>query len=119
MFAAIGPDIDACRNQVRPRIALHVGGMGPRDQNFYAKLVSRYGYANEAKEIQDLFLSGARAEAAAAVTDEMVDDLCLVGPPDRVAKQLDVWRGCPITTLIAEPLDEATRSTIAKLWYGR
>jgi F420-dependent oxidoreductase-like protein len=119
VFVAIGEDLNECRNQVRPRIALHVGGMGPRDQNFYARLVTRYGYDAEAKHIQDLFLSGARAEAAAAVTDEMVDDLCLVGPADRVTRQLDVWRRAPITTLIVEPVDKASLPLIADLWFGR
>jgi F420-dependent oxidoreductase-like protein len=119
VFVAIGPDLNECRNLVRPRIALHVGGMGPRDQNFYARLVTRYGYESEAKQIQDLFLSGARKEASAAVTDEMVDDLCLVGPPDRVADQMDVWRDSPITTLIAEPIDATSLPLITSLWFGR
>jgi F420-dependent oxidoreductase-like protein len=119
VFVAIGPDLNECRNLVRPRIALHVGGMGPRDQNFYARLVARYGYQSEADEIQNLFLSGARKEAAAAVTDEMVDDLCLVGPPNRVAERLEAWRSGPITTLIAEPIDRASLPLIADLWFGR
>ncbi len=119
VFVAIGADLQECRDKVRPRIALHVGGMGPRDQNFYARLVSRYGYQSEAAQIQDLFLSGARKEAAAAVTDEIVDDLCLVGPPARVATQLERWRDSPITTLIAEPIDPASLPLIAALWFGR
>lgn len=119
VFVAIGPDVDACRAAVRPRIAMHVGGMGPRDRNFYARLVSRYGYEQEVANIQDLFLSGARAEATAAVPDELVDDLCLVGPPEKVSKQLEKWRACPITTLIAEPINAESMRLIADLWFGR
>nr|MDT0666718.1 LLM class flavin-dependent oxidoreductase [Micromonospora sp. DSM 115978] len=80
VLVCIGDDLDACRDQVRPRIALHVGGMGSRSKNFYASLVSRYGYAEQVERIQDLYLSGDRAAACAAVPDELVDDLALVGP---------------------------------------
>lgn len=119
VFVAIGSDLDTCRNAVRGRIAFHVGGMGPRNRNFYAKLVARYGYQEKVEEIQTLFLSGARAEATAAVPDELVDDLCLVGPPEKVSRQLESWRACPITTLIAEPVDATSLRTIADLWFGR
>jgi F420-dependent oxidoreductase-like protein len=119
VFVSIGPDLDACRNAVRPRIALHVGGMGPRDGNFYAKLVTRYGYEKQVAQIQDLFLSGARREATAAVPDELIDDLCLVGPPERVSGQLDSWRSSPITTLIAEPIGDTSLRLLADLWFGR
>ena len=63
VFVSIGSDLDACRAAVRPRIALHIGGMGSRHRNFYASLVARYGYQERVGQIQDLFLSGRRAEA--------------------------------------------------------
>ncbi len=119
VFVSIGDDLEACRAAVRPRIGLHVGGMGSRHRNFYAKLVARYGYEQEVAQIQDLFLSGQRAEAIAAVPDELVDDLCLVGPRDVVAGQLEKWRGSPITTLIAEPTNAQSMRVIADLWFGR
>jgi F420-dependent oxidoreductase-like protein len=118
VFVSIGDDIEACRAAVRPRIALHVGGMGPRDRNFYAQLVARYGYEQEVARVQDLFLSGRRAEATAAVPDELVDDLCLVGPREAVAAQLEKWRASPITTLIAEPTDAESMRSVAALWFG-
>lgn len=119
VFVAIGSDVDACRAAVRGRIAMHVGGMGSRNRNFYARLVARYGYEEEVGHIQDLFLSGARAEATAAVPDELVDDLCLVGPPERISAQLEKWRACPITTLIAEPVNAESMRQIADLWFAR
>lgn len=119
VFVSIGSDIDACRASVRPRIALHIGGMGSRHRNFYASLVARYGYEERVGQIQDLFLSGQRAEATAAVPDELVDDLCLIGPPEKVSAQLEKWRACPITTLIAEPTSLESMRTIADLWFGR
>lgn len=117
VLACVGDDIGACRDQVRPRIALHIGGMGSRTKNFYASLVARYGYTAEVERIQDLYLGGDRAAACAAVPDELVDDLALVGPLPRIADQLAVWREGPISTLIVEPTDPATMiEPIASVW---
>ncbi len=116
VFAAVGDDIAECRDQVRPRIALHVGGMGSKTQNFYKTLVERYGYEREAQQIQDLFLAGDRKGATAAVSDALVDDLAIVGPAGHVAEQLSQWKQCPIETLIVEPTSEAGIEKIAELW---
>ncbi len=117
VVAALGDDIVACRDQVRPRIAMHVGGMGSRQVNFYKDLVERYGYEREATVIQDRFLSGDRGGAVEAVSDELVDDLALVGPAGHVAEQLAVWREGPITTLIVEPTHGAAIDQIAEIWH--
>ncbi|MBL7501087.1 LLM class F420-dependent oxidoreductase [Frankia sp. CNm7] len=116
VLACVGDDLDACRDRVRPRIALHIGGMGSRTKNFYASLVSRYGYADEVARIQDLYLGGQRAAACAAVPDELVDDLALVGPLPRVAEQLAAWRDSPVTTMILEPTDPDMLEDLAKIW---
>ena len=105
VLVSVGDDVDACRDQVRPRLALHIGGMGSRHANFYADLVRRYGYESDADRIQDLFLSGDRSGAAGAVSDELVDDLALVGPPARVREQLEGWRSGPVDTLLLEMAD--------------
>jgi F420-dependent oxidoreductase-like protein len=116
VLACVGDDVDECRDRVRPRIALHIGGMGSKTKNFYAALVARYGYAEEAGRIQDLFLSGDRAGACAAVPDDLVDDLALVGPLPRIADQLAAWRDGPVTTMIIEPADLTMVEPIASLW---
>ena len=116
VLVAIDDDIDRARDAVRPRLALHIGGMGARGKNFYHSLVSRYGYATEADEIQDRFLSGDREGAMRAVTDEIVDDLALVGPARIVGGQLSAWRSGPVTTLIAEPVDRNSLEKLARLW---
>ncbi len=119
VLVAIDEDIDRARDAVRPRLALHIGGMGARGKNFYHALVTRYGYATEADEIQNLFLSGDRDGANRAVPDALVEDLALVGPPDRVAEALVGWRAGPVTTLIAEPHDQHSMKELARLWgYG-
>jgi F420-dependent oxidoreductase-like protein len=116
VFVSMGDDVQRCRDAVRPRIALHVGGMGSREKNFYKDLLVAYGYEEEARTIQDLFLAGDRVGASAAVTDHLVDDLSLVGSRERVRDQLDAWREGPITTIIAEPMDQASFTSLLEAW---
>jgi F420-dependent oxidoreductase-like protein len=96
----VGDDIDACRSLVKPFVALYVGGMGARGKNFYNDLACRYGFEGAAKQIQDLYLDGKKAEATVAVPDELVDEIALVGPRERIAERLEPWKRSPATTLI-------------------
>ena len=96
----VGDDVDACRNMVKPMLALYVGGMGARGKNFYHDLVSRYGYAEAANEIQDLYLGGKKLAAADAVPDALVDEVALCGPKERIAELLTTWKQSRATTLI-------------------
>ncbi|MFQ5829907.1 MAG: LLM class F420-dependent oxidoreductase [Candidatus Methylomirabilia bacterium] len=95
-----GHDVAACRDVVKPRLALYIGGMGSRGKNFYNELVCRYGYEADARRIQELFLVGKREEAAAAVPDRLVDEVALCGPQDRIREQLGAWKAAGVTTLI-------------------
>ena len=88
----IGDDLDACRLPIKEGLALYIGGMGARDKNFYNDLAKRIGYEAAAVEIQDHFLSGRRAEAAAAVPDSLVDEVALVGPKGRIRERLGAWK---------------------------
>jgi F420-dependent oxidoreductase-like protein len=97
----VGTDVQACRDMLKPYLALYVGGMGARDRNFYARLVSRYGYEAEAGRIQELYLDGRRGEAAGAVPDALVDETCLVGPPERIKDALQAWEEAGVRTLLA------------------
>ena len=97
---AIGEGLEHLRDRARPGIALYVGGMGARDRNFYNDLACRYGYEAAAKEIQDLYLDGKKAEAMAAVPDDLVDEVALCGPKERIADLLGAWKESPVTTLI-------------------
>src|SRR5436309_10016743 len=97
-------DIDKARDAMRPILALYVGGMGSRKQNFYNNLVQRYGFEEAAKEIQDLYLDGKKDEAAAALPTELIDKVSLVGPKDRVAERLELYREAGVGTLITTPL---------------
>jgi F420-dependent oxidoreductase-like protein len=100
----VGDDLQQCRDIVKPGLALYIGGMGARGRNFYNSLAQRYGYEKAAAEIQDLYLEGRKGEAAGAVPDELVDEVCLVGPPDHIKNRLGAWRDAGVSTLIATTL---------------
>ena len=74
--------------------------MGARGKNFYNDLACRYGFEEAAKKIQDLYLDGKKAEATAAVPDELADEVSLVGPKERIRDRLAAWRESPVTTMI-------------------
>lgn len=88
----MGDDIDACRKPVKDHLALYIGGMGARDKNFYNDYAKRLGYEAAAKQIQDLFLTGKRKEAAAAVPDELIDAVALVGPKAKIEARVADWK---------------------------
>jgi len=110
----VGPDAAACRATVKPRVALYVGGMGARGRNFYNDIAKRYGYEGAAKTIQDLYLGGKKAEAEAAVPDELVDEVALCGPPERIRERLAEWKSAGVTTLMVAGDGTAVR-TMAEL----
>lgn len=88
----VGDDLATCRQPVKEWLALYIGGMGARGKNFYNDYAVRLGYANEATTIQDLYLAGKKAEAAAAVPDRLVDTVALVGSAARIRDRLQVWK---------------------------
>src|SRR3954463_12473618 len=100
----IDDDIDRARDVMRPYLALYVGGMGSRKQNFYNALVQRYGFEDAAKEVQDLYLEGKKDKAGAALPAELIDMVSLAGPRDRVAERLAVYRDAGVDTLITTPV---------------
>src|SRR5438128_2160667 len=97
-------DLAAARDAMRPFIALYVGGMGSREQNFYNRVVQRYGFEAEAKTIQDLYLEGKREEAMAAIPEELIDTVSLCGPRDVVRERISVYRDAGVGTLGVTPI---------------
>jgi F420-dependent oxidoreductase-like protein len=97
-------DLRAARDAMRPFIALYVGGMGSRKQNFYNNLVCRYGFEADAKVIQDFYLEGKREEAMAAIPDALIDMVSLCGPKDAVRERLAVYRDAGVGTLGITPI---------------
>jgi F420-dependent oxidoreductase-like protein len=97
---AVGDDVQACRAAIKPRLALYVGGMGARGRNFYNDIARRYGYEDAARTIQDLYLTGKKAEAEAAVPDALVDEVALCGPRERIRDGLAAWKASGVTTMM-------------------
>jgi len=96
---AIGDDVTHLRDLTRPVFALYIGGMGARGKNFYYDLACRFGYEDEAKQIQDAYLSGRKDEAAALVPAELVEKTSLIGPRGYVEERLAAYREAGVTTL--------------------
>jgi F420-dependent oxidoreductase-like protein len=89
---SMGDDIEQARLPIKQHLALYVGGMGAREKNFYTDYAKRLGYEADAIRIQDAFLAGRKAEAVAAVPDALVDQIALVGSPDRIRDRLQAWK---------------------------
>ncbi len=111
----VGDDAAAARDLMRPFIALYVGGMGSRKQNFYNALVRRYGFEDAAQEIQDLYLEGKRDEAMAAIPDELIDTVALCGTKDQVRERLAAYRDAGVGTLGVTPMAWTKNERIEQL----
>ena len=99
----IGDDIAACADVIRPYTALYVGGMGSREQNFYNQLAVRMGYADEARTVQDLYLSGQKAEAAAAVPQEFIERTSIIGNKIQIKERIKQYAAAGVGTLSVSP----------------
>jgi F420-dependent oxidoreductase-like protein len=113
--AYISDDRELARNLMRPVLALYIGGMGSRKQNFYNNLVQRYGFEAAAQEIQDLYLDGKKEDAANAIPDELIDMVSLCGPRDAVRDRLAAFREAGVGTLMITPMAFTADDRIAQL----
>ncbi|MCP3935024.1 MAG: LLM class F420-dependent oxidoreductase [Actinomycetia bacterium] len=112
-----GPHVDAARGAVRNLTGFYVGGMGARGKNYYNDLFKRYGFVDEAIEIQDKFLGGQKGEAMAAVPDEYIDKASLTGDEGRVRERIEVYKEVGVTYLNIDVADgpEDTLTVIEKI----
>ncbi|MCH9673563.1 MAG: LLM class F420-dependent oxidoreductase [Gammaproteobacteria bacterium] len=106
----VNDDLAKAQAPVRGNLALYIGGMGARSKNFYNDYAKRLGYEAAAVEIQDLFLAGKRAEAAAAVPDALIDDVALVGSPARIRENLSRWKAAGAKRHVGSLLASGTSS---------
>ncbi|WP_370039310.1 LLM class F420-dependent oxidoreductase [Nocardioides sp.] len=110
-----GPETKALLDFMRPMYALYVGGMGARDKNFYNQLACEYGFEKEAKEIQDLYLSGKKKEAEALVPLEWLEAGNLVGPESYVKERIAAFKESGVTNLSVTPASDDPAGTIAQI----
>ena len=108
-------DLASGRDAMRPYLALYIGGMGSREQNFYNRLAVRYGFEQAAREVQDLYLEGKREEAGAALPDELIDLVTLCGPKEHVRERLAVYRDAGVGTLMVTPMAWTAEERLSQL----
>ena len=101
---AIGDDVEERLNWTKPQLALYIGGMGAKGKNFYHNVATKYGFGEVADRIQELYLSGRKAEAIAAVPDELVRNISLIGPRGYVKERIAAFAEAGVTTLLATPV---------------
>jgi F420-dependent oxidoreductase-like protein len=119
-MVAIGEDLvgekkTSILDMARPGAALYVGGMGARGKNFYNDICMAYGYEQEAVAVQDLYLDGKKAEAAAAIPAEMLELSHLVGPRSYIKERIGVFKEAGVTVLAVNPVGPDPVGTIEAL----
>ncbi len=97
----IGEHADAALAAYRANIALYVGGMGARGANFYNDLATRYGYEDAAKTVQELYRTGRKEEATAALPEELVVGTSLIGTESHVRERVRALLDAGVTTFSA------------------
>jgi F420-dependent oxidoreductase-like protein len=110
-------DIESAADALRPMYALYFGGMGAKGANFHANVPIRMGYEADVKKIQELYLGGDKQGAAAAVPQELIEQLTLIGPAEKIRHDLEAWRDSSVTTLLIAG-DPQTLRTAAELVLG-
>ncbi|WP_327694504.1 LLM class F420-dependent oxidoreductase [Streptomyces sp. NBC_00459] len=113
--ARVCADVSEGLLPVKTMLGFYIGGMGHAARNFHADLMARMGYEEEARRIQELFLAGRREEAVLAVPDAFADEISLVGPRERIAERLELWRKGPVTDLLVLSPDPHTLRVLAEL----
>ena len=108
-------DVQVARDFLKPLLALYIGGMGAKGQNFYTRLAERYGYADAAATVQELYLAGRKNDAIAAVPDALVDEVALVGGRGRIAERVAAFRDCGVTTLVLQARQPEALRLLAEL----
>ncbi len=85
---------------LKPTIALYMGGMGAKEQNFHKNVFDRMGYESISDEVQELFLAGKRDEATALIPDDLADEMHIVGDAGYVKERVSAWEETGVTTLM-------------------
>jgi len=89
-FVAVVPmdDVAMARSLIKPLVSFYIGGMG----TYYHELFCRYGFQRNADQVRQLYNSGDRRQAAAAVSDDLIDAIAICGPAAHCREKLAEWR---------------------------
>jgi alkanesulfonate monooxygenase SsuD/methylene tetrahydromethanopterin reductase-like flavin-dependent oxidoreductase (luciferase family) len=111
-------DIDTAVADMKPALGLYIGGMGAKDMNFHKDVFGRMGYEAEVEQIQTFFLEGRRNEAVAAVPDQLVCDISLIGQVAKIRDDLASWEEAGVTTLVVMSRSEEGLAEVAEAILG-
>jgi F420-dependent oxidoreductase-like protein len=106
----IDDDVERAADWIRPFLALYMGGMGAKGQNFHFDVFARMGYEDVALKVQDLYLAGDKAAANAAIPTALVEEVALIGPKEKIAEELTKWEDTCLTTLLLSGPPQLLRS---------
>ena len=107
-------DLKKALDSVRGNVGFYVGGMGAKSFNVHKDHVTRMGFGEAADRVQELFMAGRRDEAIAAVPDQLVDEIALCGPKERIRERLEAWKESPVTQINVGSSDPATLQFMAE-----
>ena len=110
----VNDDLEQALLPIKWMLAFYIGGMGAAQKNFHLNLIGRLGFEGEARRVQQLFLEGKRAEAAAAVPDRLADEISLAGSPARIRDRVQAWKGSPVTTILVGSREPAALRLMAE-----
>jgi len=111
----VDDDVERAADALKPTIALYVGGMGAREMNFHFDVFCRLGYEAAATKIQELYLDGQKDDAVAAVPREMVEEIALIGPKEKIRDDLEAWKASRVTTMLLGAHDPNVLRVMAEL----
>jgi F420-dependent oxidoreductase-like protein len=111
----ITDDLESAYDSHRPMLGFYIGGMGAKDRNFHKELMGRMGFPDEAQKIQDLFMAGDRAGAFAAVPNEFIDEVALIGPKERIRDRLQAWQESRVSTMLLHASTPENLQAIAEI----
>ncbi|MBI4517472.1 MAG: LLM class F420-dependent oxidoreductase [Deltaproteobacteria bacterium] len=112
--ASLNDDLEQALYPIKMALGFYIGGMGARGRNFHLNLIERLGYGDSARRVQELFLAGKRAEAFAAVPDQLADEISLAGSADRIRDRLQAWQQCGIKSLLVGTRDPRVLRLLAE-----
>jgi alkanesulfonate monooxygenase SsuD/methylene tetrahydromethanopterin reductase-like flavin-dependent oxidoreductase (luciferase family) len=112
---SVTEDLEGAYDALRPMLGFYIGGMGSKDRNFHKELMARMGFPEEAEKIQAAFLAGNRGEAIAAVPNEFIDEIALIGSKERIRDRLQAWRESRVTTMLLHSADAEKLQEVAEI----
>ncbi|MEO9221318.1 MAG: LLM class F420-dependent oxidoreductase, partial [Mycobacteriaceae bacterium] len=97
---------------------LYMGGMGAPEMNFHAEVYRRMGYGQVVEDVGRLFMSGRKAEAVAAVPDELIAETAIIGNAEHVRAEARRWEEAGVTSLVVGCPDTASVQALGSAFWG-